>query len=299
MPVNHAMKIRIYPTRKQESLLSKTFGCTRWAWNHWLEERKAYYREHGNTTGFQYVSAKILKESHPWLAEPDSIAIQQARRDLDTAYKNFFAKRAGYPRFKNKHDKQSYRTHKTNGNIDIDFENRKLKLPKVGWIKYRDGNRAFDWNIKQVTISRTKSGKYFASILIVKDINIQEKTTIHESKIAAFDMSCKEFMVGTGKDRYTNQRFYRKHENKLKKLHRIVSRKKKGSINRNKARVKLARFYDRIGNRRSDYQHKLSTTLANEHDAIIIEDLNIEAMKRFNGGIAKTVTLDFSWGEFT
>ena len=107
-------------------------------------------------------------------------------------------------------------------------------------------------------------------------------------------MSCKEFMIGTGKNRYTNPRFYRKHENKLKKLHGLVSHKKKGSSNRNKARVKLARFYDRIGNRRSDYQHKLSTTLANEHDAIIIEDLNIEGMKRFNGGIAKSVTLDFS-----
>ncbi len=297
MLVEHAVKVRIYPTSEQENLLLKTLGCKRWCWNYWLEEREAYFHEHGNTTGFQYTSARELKEVHPWLVEPDSIALQQARRDLDTAYNRYFKKLGGHPKFKGKHGKQSYRTHQTNGNIAIDFERQKLKLPKVGWIAYRD-DRVFDEGIKQVTVSRTKSGHHFASILIEKDIDIQEKTTVHESDITAFDMSCAAFMVGNGTDHFSNPRFYRKHENKLKKLHRQVSRKQKGSNNRDKARVKLARFYDRIGNRRNDWQHKLSTLLASDHDVIIIEDLNIDGMKRFNGGIAKTITLDFSWGEF-
>jgi putative transposase len=296
--VEHAVKVRIYPNAAQAELLAKTFGCKRWIWNHWLEERETYFKEHGNTKGFKYTSAKILKETIPWLKEPDSIALQQARIDLDKAYDRYFKKLGGHPRFKSKHGKQSYRTQATNNNIRIDFGRRTLKLPKLGWIKYRDGDREFDEEIKNVTVTRTKDGRYFASMLIYKEINIQEKTTIHESKIAAFDMSCKAFMVGTGKDRFSNPRFYRNHEKKLKKLHRELSRKQKKSRNRNKARVRLARFYRKIGNRRTDWQQKLSTKLVREKDAIMIEDLNVEGMKRFNGGIAKTVTLDFSWSEF-
>jgi putative transposase len=302
--VKLAVKVRVYPNSAQEALLAKTLGCKRWIWNYWREERETYYHEHGNTTGFKYTSAKVLKETRPWLKEPDSIALQQARIDLETAYKNYFdgvkgkRPKMGYPKFKSKHGKQSYRTVETNGNIKIDFVNRKLKLPKVGWIKYRD-DRVFDEKIKNVTVTRTKDGRYFASLQIDREIDIQERTTIQENKIAAFDMSCTAFMVGTGEDRFDNPRFYRNHENKLKKLHRQVSRKKKGSKNRNKARAKLARFYGKIGNRRNDWQQKLSTTLVKENEAIIIEDLNIEGMKRFNGGIAKSVTLDFSWGEFT
>jgi len=302
--VEHAVKVRIYPNVAQETLLAKTFGCKRWIWNYWREERENYFKDHGNTVGFKYTPAKVLKETRPWLKEPDSIALQQARRDLDTAYKNFFdgvkGKRTkmGYPKFKSKHAKQSYRTVQTNGNIQINFNKRKLKLPKVGWVAYRD-DRVFDEKIKNVTVTRTKGGRYFVSILICKEIDIDEKTTIHESRIAAFDMSCGAFMVGTGNNRFANPQFYRKHENKLKKLHRELSRKQKGSSNRDKARVKLARFYEKIGNRRKDWQQKLSTNLVKEHDVIIIEDLNVEGMKRFNGGIAKTVSLDFSWGEFT
>ncbi|MBD3188346.1 transposase [Candidatus Bathyarchaeota archaeon] len=116
--------------------------------------------------------------------------------------------------------------------------------------------------------------------------NIQEKTTAIENKISAFDMSCTEFMVGTGTEAFTNPRFYRTHENKLKKLHRELSRKQKGSSNRNKARVKVARFYGKIGDRRTNWQQKLSTELVNRHDAIVNGDLNFEGMKRFNGGIS-------------
>ena len=292
------MKVRLYPTPCQAELLAKTMGCKRWVWNHWLDERETYFHEHGNIDEFKYTTAKVLKETIPWLKEPDSISLQQARLDLEIAYARYFKKIGGRPRFKSKHGKNSYRTIQTNNNIQMDFKNRKLKLPKIGWIKFRDGDRQFAEGIKNVTVSRNKSGKYFASILIEKKIDIEKKTTIQEDKIAAFDMSCKEFMVGTG-SRFGNPRFYRKSEQKLKKLHRRLSRRKKGSKNRDKARIDLARFYDDIGNQRRDWQQKLSTKLANQHDAIIIEDLNINGMKRFSKGIAKTVTLDFSWTEFT
>ncbi|MHA1683857.1 MAG: hypothetical protein ACTSUE_23155 [Promethearchaeota archaeon] len=149
-----------------------------------------------------------MNESFMWLKEPDSIGQQQARQDLNTAHDQFFKNLDGHPRFKSKHDKQSYRTVRTNGNIQIDFEKRKLKLPKVRWVQCRDGDRWFDEDIKSVTVTRTKGGQYHASMQIEKKINVQEKTTIRETKIASFDMSCNEFMVSTGETRFINPRFH-------------------------------------------------------------------------------------------
>jgi putative transposase len=307
--IDIAYKFRIYPNKGQEEILNKTFGCCRFLWNQMLAEHDDVYArlkdDKDALHDYKYKTEKQYKQAFEFLKEPDAKALQNVNRNLFQAFQNFFdgvagkRPRVGYPRFKSKHGKQSYTTNNINDNIKIDFKKKKLKLPKINaWFSYRD-DRVFDEKIRKVTVSKTKSGKYFASISFKRETSIQEKTTIQESKIASFDMSCKEFMVGTGNNRFINPRFYRKHENKIKKLHRELSRKQKGSSNRNKARIKLARFYDGIGNQRNDWQHKLSATLANEHDAIILEDLNIEGMKRFNKGIAKTVTLDFSWGEFT
>jgi putative transposase len=189
-------------------------------------------------------------------------------------------------------------THNIHNNIKIDFARKKLKLPKIGaWFSYRD-DRVFAESIKRVTISKTKSGKYFASILIERETNIEPKEILAEKDIAAFDMSFASFLVSeTG--RGSNPRFYRKQERKLKKLHREHSRKQEGSCNRNKARIRLARVYDKIGNARTDWMHKQSFGLARQHEAVILEDVTVEGMKLFNTGFAKTITLDFSWGEFT
>jgi putative transposase len=293
--VDVAFKFRIYPTREQATLIAKTCGCKRFAWNKMMEDREAYYREHGTTTGYRRVTEKELKRIHPFLAEVDSIALQQARRDLDVAYKNLFAGRARHPRFKSRKDKQSYRTQYTGGNITVDFVARRLKLPKLGLVAYRD-DRTFPERPRNVTVSITKSGKYFAAILVNRDIDIVEKT-IREDRVAGFDMSASSFIVGEN-DRRENPRFYRNSQVQLARLHRRLSRTVKDSTNRNKARVRLARLYDRIGNRRTDWLQKLSTDLANRHDAIAVEDLNVDGMKRWNGGLAKSITLDFSWGTF-
>ena len=309
MKIDIAYKFRIYPNKGQEEILNKTFGCCRLLWNQMLADRNGVYKllkdDKESLHSYKYKTEKQYKQEFDFLKEPDAKSLQNVNRNLFQAFQNFYdgvagkRPRVGYPRFKSKHGKQSYTTNNINGNIKIDFKKRKLKLPKIdAWFPYRD-DRVFDEKIRKVTVSKTKSGKYFASISFKREASIQEKTTIQERKMASFVMSCKEFMVGTGNNRFINPRFYRKQENKLKKLHRALSRKQKGSSNRNKARVKLARFYDDIGNQRNDWQHKLSTKLAKQHDAILIEDLNIEGMKQFNSGIAKTVTLDFSWGEFT
>ena len=296
MELLRAVKIRLYPNRDQATLLAKTLGCKRFIWNQMLADRQAWYREHGTSIGKSRKTEKEWKVLYPFLRDVDSIALQQARIDLDTAHVNFFAGRAKFPRFKSKHGDQSYRTINVNGNVQIDPAHRKIKLPKLGWITYRD-TRVITGTIKSVTVSKTKSGRYFMSILVNQDLDIEQKTTVNESSIAAFDMSAKDFLV-SDTERYNNPRFYRNSETKLARLHRRVSRKVKGSANRDKARVRLARLYERIGNQRTDWLQKLSTILACSNDAIVIEDLNIEGMKRWNGGLAKSITLDFAWSTF-
>ncbi len=292
-----AVWVRLYPKAAQAVLLARTFGCKRFVWNMMLQERQAYYKKYGVPIGKHRKTEKEWKGLYPFLKEIDAIALQQARIDLDTAYKNFFEKRAGFPRFKSRKGWQSYRTENVNNNVKVDFRLRKLQLPKVGWIPYRDGGRAFTERVRSVTVSRTKSGKHFASILIERDLDVKPMTTIHKDKIAAFDMSARNFIIGEDES-YKNPRFYRSRETKMKQLHRRLSRKVKGSSNRKKARANLARFYDSIGNRRADWLHKVSTTLANRYDVIILENLNLEGMKRWSGRLAKSVTFDFSWGEF-
>jgi putative transposase len=296
MLVQFAYRFRIYPTRAQVALLAKTFGCKRFIWNAMLAERESYYLEHGTSIGKERKTEKEWKVVYPFLKEVDSIALQQARIDLDTAYDRYFNKIARKPRFKSRKGKQSYRTQYTGGNITVDFAARRLKLPKLGLVDYRD-DRLFTERPRNVTVSKTKSGKYFAAILVEREIDIAKKTIIDARDVAGFDMSAKDFITGE-QTRHENPRFYRNSQTKLALLHRRVSRKVKGSANRNKARLRLARLYDRIGNRRTDWLQKLSTELANRHDAIAVEDLNVDGMKRWNGGFAKTITLDFSWGAF-
>jgi len=305
--INIAYKFRIYPNAMQEEILNKTFGCCRFLWNQMLNERnEVYQRLKDNKESLhshEYKTEKEYKQEFPFLKEVDAKALQNVNRNLFQAFQNFFdgvkgkRPRVGYPSFKLEHGKQSYTTNNINNNIKIDFENKRIKLPKIdAWFKYRD-DRTFNEKIRKVTVSKTKSGKYFVSISLERESIIEPMQEIDESRVTALDMSFASFIVSEN-GRMDNPRFYRKNEQKLKRLHRQVSRKQKASINRNKARVKLARFYDRIGNARTDWQHKVSRELVNANDAIILENLNVEGMKRFNSGFAKTVTLDFSWSEF-
>ncbi|MBD3211574.1 MAG: transposase [Candidatus Lokiarchaeota archaeon] len=207
------------------------------------------------------------------------------------------ARKVGYPRFKSKRHKQTYTTFNINNNIKIDFEKKRIKLPKIKtWIRFKD-NRSFAESIKHVSVSKTKSGKYYVSIFIEEELEVTPLKEVHCDAIAAFDMSASEFLVGEGKV-FSNPRFYRSSEASLRKLHRQVSRKKKGSQNRGKARLRLARVYEKIANQKRDWIHKTTLQLANTFDAVILEDLSIEGMQQFHSGLSKSVTLDFSWDQF-
>ncbi len=303
-----AIKFRLYPNKQQREILGKTFGCSRFIWNLMLTERKNIYAllKHDKEALFDYFykTETIYKKHFPFLSNVDSIALQQSRIDLITAYKNFFdgsksGRKVGFPRFKSKRGKQTYRTTMTNNNLKLDFHQKCIKLPKIkSWIKYRD-DRVWDIEelpIRSITVSKTKSGKYFASIHI-SHASPTPLTQVRESHIGAFDMSFSNFLIGAEKQ-FKNPHFYRSELARLGRYHRYHSRKKKGSKNREKARIKLSRHYDKITNRKKDWTHKKALKLAKDYDAVVLEDLNIRAMQQFNKGWAKTISFDFSWNMF-
>ena len=304
--IKKAIKIRLYPTHLERELLNKTFGCCRLLWNQMLAERNGVYQQLKDDSealkAHKYKTEKEYKQEFEFMKEVDSKALQSTTRHLIEAFQNFFkglkkARKVGYPRYKSKKNKQMYTTYNINNNIKIDFNRKRIKFPKVKtWIKYRD-NRRFAEAIRHVTVSKTKSGKYYMSILIEEELSITPLTEVHGENIAAFDMSASEFLVGKG-EAFSNPRFYRSSELKLRKLHQRVSRKKKGSQNLWKARLRLARLYEKISHKKRDWTHKTTLKLANTYDAVILEDLNIKGMQQFNSGLSKSVTLDFSWHQF-
>jgi putative transposase len=212
-----------------------------------LAERNDTYRQLKNNSEalrkHKYKTEKEYKEEFEFMKEVDSKALQSTTGDLIKAFVKFFkglkeARKVGYPRFKSKRNRQSYTTYNVNNNIKIDFDRKRIKLPKVKtWIMYKD-NRSFTETIRHVTVSKTKSGNYYAAILIEKELDITHLTEIREERIGAFDMSATEFLVGEN-EAFSNPRFYRSSESKLKRLHRQISHKKKGSQNRWKARLRL------------------------------------------------------------
>lgn len=305
-----AIKIRLYPNQVQKDQLERTFGCCRFLWNQMLAEHNQKYKQY-KLDGIKstYRTEAEYKKEFSFLKEVDSKALQNVNWNLQDAFSRFFqnikgrkAKKTklyvGYPRFKSRHrSHNAYTTDMINNNIKIDFVQRTLQLPKFKLpIKYSDP-RVFNEKIRSVTVSKTKSGRYYASILVARDNPIMPMTSVHEEKVIAFDMSMKDFLV-TKDYNLQNPRFFRKALHKIVKAHRKVSRSKKGSRNRVKACRKLAIVYDRYVSQKKDWTHKITKKLADTYDAVILEDLNIKGMSMFNKGYAKNVTKDFSWGEF-
>jgi putative transposase len=301
-------KFRLYPNKEQEILLNKTFGCTRFLFNKMLAERKLVYKtlkdDKEKLYKHKYTTEKKFKSEYEWLKEADAIALQQSRVDLDTAYKNFFkslsgkrkCKKIGFPKFRSKKDnRQTFRTINVNNNIDIVFENKKLKLPKLKWTKYSD-NRQFNGIIRNVTIEKTPTGKYFACILVEEFIDTKIHQVNSDSKAIGLDYDSKNLYTSNENQVAGYPRFYRKYERKLVKEQRKLAKKQKGSSRRNTQRVKVARVHKKIVNSRKDFQQKLSTQIVKDYDIIGVETLNMIGIAR-SLNLAKS-TLDNSWGSF-
>ncbi|MGG2063855.1 IS200/IS605 family element RNA-guided endonuclease TnpB [Bacillus sp. S14(2024)] len=292
MLVNKAYKFRIHPNKEQAILINKTIGCSRFVFNHFLSKWNDKYKETGKGLAYGTCSAELpkLKKEFVWLKEVDSIAIQSSVRNLADAFDRFFKKQNDAPRFKSKKNKvQSYTTKHTNGNIAI--VGNKIRLPKLGLVKFSK-SREVEGRILNATIRRNPSGKYFVSILVETEVQELPKT----GSSVGVDVGLKDFAILSTGEVFCNPKWFRKLEEKLTNAQRTLSKRKKGSSNWNKQRIKVTRIHERITNARTDYLQKISTHIIKNHDVIGIEDLQVSNMLK-NHKLAKAIS-EVSWSQF-
>ena len=291
-----SFKYRLYPNKEQQVQIQKTFGCCRFVYNQTLAYRKELYETEKKTMSKidcnNFVNQNLKKE-YEWLKEVDKFALTNSVYNMDSAYQKFFKEHAGYPKFKSKkNNRKSYSTNSTNNNIEVDFDNNKIKLPKLKWIKAKV-HRQFVGTIKSATISQTPSGKYFVSILADCE-NFQMKST---GAMVGIDLGIKDLLITSDGDKFENPKTLYKYEKKLAKEQRKLAKKKIGSNNRNKQRIKVARLNEKITNIRKDNLHKISHKLIQENQLIVSENLKVSNMVK-NHNLAKSIS-DCSWYELT
>lgn len=297
MIINKAYSFRLYPDEMQKTLLAQHFGSCRFVYNVFLRERINFYaanREEEKQSLTYPDTTKLLTDmkkqpEREWLRDVNAQSLQQSLRHLDVAYHNFFNKRAQFPKFKSKHGKQSFSVPQY---FDINVENETLSIPKIKLIK-AVFHRLIEGKMKSVSISKTPSGKYFAAILCEVEKEVKQKQIGGEIGI---DLGLKSFVVTSKGEAILAPKFLHASQNKLARLQRLLARKVKGSKNRNKARIKVARINEKITNQRKDFLHKLSYRLVSENQAIYAEDLNVKGMTA-NRCLAKSIA-DASWSEF-
>lgn len=283
---NKAYKFRLYPNKEQQKLINKTFGCTRFTFNRILGDAIKHYQE---TNKSKINTPASYKDEFPFLKEVDSLALANAQLQVKVAYKNFF-KGSGFPKFKSKKDNyQTYTTNNQKGSVRI--EDGKIKLPKIGFVRVKLHREVLGL-IKSVTISKNPSGKYFISILTEQEIN---QLPVIKKKVGV-DLGLKDFAITSDGEVFANPKFLRRTEKQLCKAQRELSRKQKGSSNRNKARIKVAKLHEKIANQRNDFLHKLSTKLIHENQVIVMEDLSVKNMMK-NHKLAKAIS-EVSWYQF-
>ena len=294
-----AVKIRLYPNKTQEQTLNKVLGCYRFVYNQMLAQKQnAYNRDKTNlklTDLSKWFHGTLLKdEQYTWLKEQNTKVMKQAIRQMDGAYRNFFKQHNGFPKFKSKKDKQSALFPYEAISKHNTFETRHISLTTpLKNIKFRCSDlyfsrlQKYNKNIRGATLSKTKSGNFFLSILIEME-DTELKKFEHTNEQVGIDLGVKDFVITSDGKVFKNKHFFKKKEKQIKKLQRQLSKKVKGSNNRKKAQVRIAKLFERITNKKDAYIHYVTNELLTYFDTIFMEDLNVHGMLR-NHHLAKAI----------
>ena len=292
MLITRAYKIRLYPNRAQRVFFNKSFGCCRVIYNEMLYELQNAY-ENGITLNKNELF-KQIKTKYVWMSESDSQGLCNTYQDLNTAYRNFFNKKAKFPKFKKKKDKNTYRNAMCLKDVSKLFPDKThIVIPKVGKIAFRQDYDFSNLNIQKIyniTIERSKTNKYYCSICV----DAEQEEYEHTGEVIGIDLGIKDLIIDSNGNKYQNPKYLNKVEKKIKHLNRLYSKKTKGSKNQEKARLKLATAYEKLSNKRKDNLHKITTKLIKENDIICIENLNVKGMTK-NHKLAKAIQ-DASFG---
>lgn len=294
-----AFKFQLQPTKDQEVLLNKHFGCSRFVWNWALGEKmKAYQLDKTNLSRYE-LQAKLpimkKQEEFAWLKEVNSLAIQSKLEDLDKAYVAFYKKKSDYPKFKSKKNKQSFRIPQ---NTKVNWDDKKVTIPKfLEGIKF-DAHRKFDGEISSSYVSKTPTGKYLISILVEDGTELPIKPHVEESKTVGIDLGISHFATISNGEKIENPRLLKIKLDRIRRESRKLSRKQKDSKNREKQRIKLARLHEQVTNSRKDFHHKLSYKLTHDKqvDTIVMETLSIKNMSK-NKKLSRHIG-DCAWFQF-
>ena len=279
MPERKVYRFRIDPTAEQEAALARFAGARRFVFNWALQRRKETYEQNGKSISWSDLSVELTelknKPSFEWLKEIDSQLLQQAVADCKSAFDNFFQKRAGFPKFKRRHSaRQSFRIPQR-----VKLENGRAYIPKIGWVAVRE-SQAVDLPLKSATFKREATGKWYVSLVAEFDLPDLPKPSIETETAIGIDVGFDRFATDSDGGMVENPRFFRKAERRIKRAQRELSRKRKGSANRAKARRALARECEKVANKRADFAHRFSTSVVEENNTIACETLNLKGMSR-------------------